>query len=145
MRTSAVVLLVLASSVVNLAVNPYSFTDQNVSVSTNAEKTSPASFLEQTTENSMGEPVLNSENSTPDEQVATQNGTLKGDDSINSTSLENPVDSRIGGLSNETIQSAIVPLPDGRIFYRGEPPYGYLPTSCPKENVGLPPLPFEPD
>lgn len=36
------------------------------------------------------------------------------------------------------------PLPDGRIFTRGEPPYGYLPTCSPK-NKDLPLIPIEPD
>jgi hypothetical protein len=128
---------------VNLGVNLCPFVNQNVSVSKDVEKTSPIPLLEQTTENSMGERGLNSENSTVDEQVTAQNGTLKGDDRINAPSSENPVNGRIGGLSNETVQSAIVPIPDGRIFYRGEPPYGYLPTVNPKENITIPLIPID--
>ena len=36
------------------------------------------------------------------------------------------------------------PLPDGRIFMRGEPPYGYLPTCSPKDK-DMPFVPVEPD
>jgi hypothetical protein len=36
------------------------------------------------------------------------------------------------------------PLPDGRIFTRGEPPYGYLPTCSPKDK-DMPFVPVEPD
>ncbi|HUW48558.1 MAG TPA: hypothetical protein VMW36_07440, partial [Patescibacteria group bacterium] len=36
------------------------------------------------------------------------------------------------------------PLPDGRIFMRGEPPYGYLPTCGPKDR-DMPFVPVEPD
>jgi hypothetical protein len=44
---------------------------------------------------------------------------------------------------NENV-SIPTPFPDGRIFTRGEPPYGYLPTCGPKDSV--PPfVPIEPD
>ena len=46
------------------------------------------------------------------------------------------------GLEND-IQPSKVPIPDGRIFYRGEPPYGYLPTCYPKKNISLPIIPLE--
>jgi hypothetical protein len=36
------------------------------------------------------------------------------------------------------------PLPDGRIFARGEPPYGYLPTCSPKDK-DMPFVPVEPN
>jgi hypothetical protein len=36
------------------------------------------------------------------------------------------------------------PLPDGRIFTRGEPPFGYLPTCSPKDR-DMPFVPVEPD
>lgn len=36
------------------------------------------------------------------------------------------------------------PLPDGRIFMRGEPPYGYLPTCSPKDK-DMPFFPVEPN
>lgn len=140
---SIVILIVLGSGVVNLAGNPCSFINQNVSVSEDAYKTSPVPLLEQTTENSMAERGLNNENSVVDEQVTVQNGTLKGEDSINSPSSENPVDSRTGGLLNETVQSAIVPIPDGRIFYQGDLPYGYLPTVNPKEDTSIPLIPID--
>ena len=140
---SIVILIVLGSSVVNLALNPCSFLNQNVSVSEDAYKTSPVPLLEQTTENSMAERGLNNENSTVDEQVTVQNGTLKGNDRINPPSSENPVDTRTGGLSNETVQSAIVPIPDGRIFYQGELPYGYLPTVNPKGDTSIPLIPID--
>ena len=138
-----VVLLAIFSSVANLAGNPCSFINQNVSVPKDADKTSPVPLLEQTTENSMAERGLNNENSTVDEHVTAQNGTLKGNDRINPPSSENPVDTRTGGLSNETVQSAIVPIPDGRIFYQGELPYGYLPTVNPKEDTSIPLIPID--
>ena len=127
----------------NLAGSPYSSLRQNLPVSTGAENISPVPLLEQTTENSMAEHGLNNENSTVDEQVNAQNETLKGDDRINPPSSENPVDNRTGGLSNGTVQSAIVPIPDGRIFYQGDLPYGYLPTVNPKEDTSVPLIPID--
>jgi hypothetical protein len=41
--------------------------------------------------------------------------------------------------SNENVPLP-TPLPDGRIFTRGEPPYGYLPTCSPKDKD----MPFVP-
>ncbi len=46
------------------------------------------------------------------------------------------------GLEND-IQPSKVPIPNGRIFYRGEPHYGYLPTCYPKKNISLPIIPLE--
>ena len=127
----------------NLAGDPCSFLSQNLSVSKDADKTSPVPLLEQTTENSMAERGLNNGNSTFDEQVTAQDETLKGDDCINPPSSENAVDNITGGLSNETVQSAIVPIPDGRIFYQGELPFGYLPTVNPKEDTSIPLIPID--
>jgi len=45
--------------------------------------------------------------------------------------------------SNENVPIP-TPLPDGRIFTRGEPPYGYLPTCSPKDK-DMPFVPVEPD
>ena len=45
--------------------------------------------------------------------------------------------------SSENV-SIPTPLPDGRIFLRGEPPYGYLPTCSPKDK-DMPFVPVEPD
>jgi hypothetical protein len=45
--------------------------------------------------------------------------------------------------SNENVPIP-TPLPDGRIFTRGEPPYGYLPTCSPKDR-DMPFVPVEPD
>jgi hypothetical protein len=45
--------------------------------------------------------------------------------------------------SNENVPIP-TPLPDGRIFMRGEPPYGYLPTCSPKDK-DMPFVPAEPD
>lgn len=143
MLASIVVLLVLVPGVANLADNPCSFLNQNFSVSKDADRTSPVPLFEQTRERSMPEHGLNNENSVVDEQVTVQNGTLKGEESINSPSSENAVDNRTGGLLNETVQSAIVPIPDGRIFYQGELPYGYLPTVNPKEDTSIPLIPID--
>jgi hypothetical protein len=49
--------------------------------------------------------------------------------------------SDVPSKENEPIPT---PIPDGRIFTRGEPPYGYLPTCSPKDKP-MPFVPLEPD
>jgi hypothetical protein len=65
------------------------------------------------------------------------------------TSCPDAVDSTqsLGQVSNVPNNENVplpTPLPDGRIFARGEPPYGYLPTCSPKDK-DMPFVPVEPD
>jgi hypothetical protein len=50
---------------------------------------------------------------------------------------------QVSNVPNENVPLP-TPLPDGRIFIRGEPPYGYLPTCSPKDK-DTPFVPVEPD
>jgi hypothetical protein len=58
-----------------------------------------------------------------------------------------------GSLQNDKVENALnidiplteAPIPNGRIFYRGESPYGYLPTCSPKPNSSFPIIPLELD
>jgi hypothetical protein len=61
-------------------------------------------------------------------------------DAVNSTESHGQV-SDVPSNGNVPIPA---PLPDGRIFTRGEPPYGYLPTCSPKDK-DMPFVPVEPD
>jgi hypothetical protein len=61
-------------------------------------------------------------------------------DAVNSTESHGQV-SDVPSDENVPIPA---PLPDGRIFMRGEPPYGYLPTCGPKDK-DMPFVPVEPD
>jgi hypothetical protein len=65
------------------------------------------------------------------------------------TSCSNAVDSaasrgQVSNVPSDENAPLPMPLPDGRIFMRGEPPYGYLPTCGPKDK-GMPFVPVEPD
>jgi len=61
-------------------------------------------------------------------------------DAIDSTGSRGQV-SNVPGNENVSLST---PLPDGRIFTSGEPPYGYLPTCSPKDGI-IPFVPVEPD
>jgi hypothetical protein len=58
---------------------------------------------------------------------------------------DGPQDNEAERLLNNGTAPADMHLPDGRIFLRGEPPYGYLPTVNPKENITIPLIPVELD
>jgi hypothetical protein len=139
---SAVLLVVLASSFVNLALDREPPLNQNISVSAEAGKAFPTSLPEKMALGSGGEQRSNVEDLAK-EQVRGLEETLEEDAWMNMPSTENRVRSEIEVFPNESILPSIVPIPDGRIFYRGEPPYGYLPTACPKQNLSLPPVSLE--
>jgi hypothetical protein len=73
------------------------------------------------------------------EPVINLNKTSSDDGDLNKPSSANTVNN----LSNEDFQPPDVPIPDGRIFLGGEPPYGYLPTVKPKENITIPLVPID--
>lgn len=75
-----------------------------------------------------------------DQIIEKQPETAPCPDAIDSTESHGQV-SDVPSSENEPIPT---PLPDGRIFTRGEPPYGYLPTCSPKDR-GMPFVPVEPD
>jgi hypothetical protein len=51
---------------------------------------------------------------------------------------------QVSDVPNSENNPLPTPLPDGRIFARGDLPYGYLPTCSPKDK-GMPFVPIEPD
>jgi hypothetical protein len=61
-------------------------------------------------------------------------------DAVNTT--ESP--EQVPDFSNNEIVPIPNPIPDGRIFMRGTPPYGYLPT-CSQKDRDVPFVPAEPD
>ena len=142
---SVAIIIVLASSPVYLTADPRPFLNQHVSVSEDTTKTNPTPLFGEAAQDSEGERGLIGENCTNKVQVEAHNESSIGDDNIEMHSNENPIQSGIEESSNESSQSTVVPIPNGRIFYRGEPPYGYVPTSYPKQNISLPPVPLDLD
>lgn len=53
-------------------------------------------------------------------------------------------DEQVSGVPSSENSPIPTPVPDGRIFNRGEPPYGYLPTCSPRDG-DMPFVPVEPD
>jgi hypothetical protein len=92
-----------------------------------------------------GERILKDEdNATMDNHIVPSE-TLNDVDVTKPSCDDDPQDNEAEkALNNDTVP-ADVPLPDGRIFLRGEPPYGYLPTVNPKENITIPRIPIELD
>ena len=70
---------------------------------------------------------------------------LSDDESVDKEFESNLQNDKIENALNSDIPPTEAPIPDGRIFYRGEPPYGYLPTCYPKQNISFPIIPLELD
>lgn len=132
--------VLFASGFLHLATNPRYVLDQHSSVSGELSKTSTSPLFVETTHGSEDRQGSIRGNSTTKEQADHHNETLAIDDITDTLSDENPVQSGIEESSNGSVQTAFPPVPDGRVFYRGDPPYGYLPTSYPKQNITLPPV-----
>ena len=140
---SAAVMLLLAACFVNLAMNPQLLVIQYRSISTDTRKTYPSPLLEGTPNDSMGGRDSNSGDCYIKEQVINSSETSKDEGDLNKPSSDNTVNNEVNNPPNENLPPADVPIPDGRIFLRGEPPYGYLPTVDPKENTTIPLIPLD--
>jgi len=140
---SAAVMLLLAACFVNLAMNPQLLVIQYRSISTDTRKTYPSPLLEGTPNYSTGGQDSSSGDCYTKEQVINPTETLKDEGNLNKTSSDNTANNEVNNLPNESSPPADVPIPDGRIFLRGEPPYGYLPTVNPKENIIIPLIPLD--
>ena len=137
------VMLVLGACFVTLAVNPQLVVNQDRSISTDTGKTYPSPLLEGTPNDSMGGRDSNSGDCYIKEQVINSSETSKDEGDLNKPSSDNTVNNEVNNPPNESLPPADVPIPDGRIFLRGEPPYGYLPTVDPKENTTIPLIPLD--
>ena len=137
------VMLVLGACFVTLAVNPQLVVNQDRSISTDTGKTYPSPLLEGTPNDSMGGRDSNSGDCYIKEQVINSSETSKDEGDLNKPSSDNTVNNEVNNPPNESLPPADVPIPDGRIFLRGEPPYGYLPTVNPKENMTIPLIPLD--
>jgi hypothetical protein len=84
------------------------------------------------------------DNATRDDYVVPSE-TLKDVDAGKPSYDDGPQDNATERVLNNGTAPADMHLPDGRIFLRGEPPFGYLPTVNPKENITIPLIPVELD
>ena len=140
---STAVMLVLGACFVNLAMNSQLLMNQDRSISADTGKTYPSPLLEGTPNDSTGGQDSNGGDCYTKEQVINPSETSKDEGDLNKPSSDNTVNNEVNNLPNESASPADVPIPDGRIFLRGEPPYGYLPTVNPKENMTIPLIPLD--
>jgi hypothetical protein len=140
---SIAVILVLAACFATLTMNPKLVVNQDRSISTDTGKTYPSPLVEGTPNDSTGGQNSNSGDRYTKEQVITPSETSKDEGELNKLTSENTVNKEVNNLPNESASPADVPIPDGRIFLHGEPPYGYLPTVNPKENTTIPLIPLD--
>lgn len=140
---SIAVMLVLAACFVTLAVNPQLVVNQDRSISTDTGKTYPSPLLEGTPNDSTGGRDSNIGDCYTKKQVINPSDTSKDEGDLNKPSSDNTFNNEVNNLPNESAPPADVPIPNGRIFLRGEPPYGYLPTVNPKENITIPLIPLD--
>lgn len=85
------------------------------------------------------------EDYTPQDDSAGPGGILSDARDVSKASENSLHDDRAETALNNDIPQPEVPVPDGRIFYRGESPYGYLPTCSQKQNISFPIIPVELD
>jgi hypothetical protein len=104
------------------------------------EVANPGSALKESTGNATNTETYFNAPGRDDQTVDEQPATASCPDAVNSA------DSRVQVSDFPSSENGPVPapLPDGRIFSRGELPYGYLPTCSPKDRV-MPFVPVEPD
>jgi hypothetical protein len=105
------------------------------------EATNPSSTIKELNKDTPADP-------NPYSNVIEQSGQFGDDQAKESpyshTITLNESDGQVINATSGESTPLPAPLPDGRIFPRGEPPYGYLPTCSPKDK-DLPYVPVEPD
>jgi hypothetical protein len=143
MLISVAVMLVLAPCFVNLAMNSQLLVNQDRSISTDTGKTYPSPLLEGMPNNSTEGQGSNIGDCYTKEHTVNSSEISKDEGELNKPSSDHTVNNEINNLPNDSAPPADVPIPDGRIFLRGEPPYGYLPTVNPKENITIPLIPLD--
>jgi hypothetical protein len=119
--------------------------EQDGSVSADANETNPSPLLgeeeysmEKTSSGKAEDCAIQADSATSGEISSDAEDVSKACES----SLQND---KVENALNSDIPPTEVPIPDGRIFHRGEPPYGYLPTCYPKQNFSFPIIPLELD
>lgn len=141
----AVVLVILMSCSASSMLNHQLAREQDGAISTDAGETNSSPLLGEA-EHSMEKAKRGkTKNCATSEDSASASETLSDTEDISRAFESDLQDDKVENALNNDIPQSEVPLPDGRIFYRGEPPYGYLPTCYPKQNISYPIIPPELD
>jgi hypothetical protein len=142
---SVAVLVLLVSCSASSTLNHQLTREQDGPVSADASETNPSPLLGEQ------EHITEKTSSGKAEDYAIQadsagSGEILSDaEDVSKTCERNLQNDKVENTLNSDIPPTEAPIPDGRIFYRGDPPYGYLPTCSPKPNSSFPIIQLELD
>jgi hypothetical protein len=141
----AVVLVILVSCSVSSTLNHQLAREQYGAISTDAGETSSSPLLGEAEHSvEIASSAKTEDGATKDDPASS--GEILSDAMDVSKACESKLqDDKDENALNSDIPPTEAPIPDGRIFHRGEPPYGYLPTCYPKQNISFPIIPLELD
>jgi hypothetical protein len=119
--------------------------EQDGAISADAGATTPSPLLGEAEHSVEKTSSGKNEDCAISDDSASSGEILSEDESVGKACESNLQNDKVENALNNDIPPTKVPIPDGRIFHRGEPPYGYLPTCYPKQNFSFPIIPLELD
>jgi hypothetical protein len=141
----AVVLVILVSCSASSTLNHQLTREQDGAISTDAGETNFSPLLGEAEQSVEIASSGKTEDYAIQDDSASSGGILSDAMNISKASESKLRDDKDKNALNSDIPPTEAPIPDGRIFHRGEPPYGYLPTCYPKQNISFPTFPPELD
>jgi hypothetical protein len=141
----AAVLVLLMSCSASSTLNHQLTREQDRSVSADASETNPTPLLGEAEHSMETASSGKTEDYALQDDSASSGEILSDDESVGKAFESNLQNDKVENALNNDIPPTEVPIPDGRIVHRGEPPYGYLPTCYPKQNFSFPIIPLELD
>lgn len=141
----ALVLAILVSCSASSMLNHQLTREQDGAISADAGETNPSPLLGEAEHSVEKASSGKNEDFAIQDDSASSGEILSEDESVGKAFESNLQNDKVENALNNDIPPTEVPIPDGRIFHRGEPPYGYLPTCYPKQNFSFPIIPLELD
>jgi hypothetical protein len=141
----AVVLVILMSCSASSTLNHQLACEQYRTISTDAGETNPSPLLGEAEHSVEKASSGKTEDYATKDDSASSGGILSDTEGVGKACESSLQNDKVENALNNDIPPTEVPIPDGRIFHRGEPPYGYLPTCYPKQNFSFPIIPLELD
>ena len=141
----AVVLVSLVSCSVSSTLNHQLAREQYRAISTDAGETNFSPLPGEAEQSVEIASSGKTEDGATKDDSASSGGILSDAEGVGKACESNLQNDKVENALNSDIPPTEAPIPDGRIFYRGEPPYGYLPTCYPKQNISFPIIPLELD
>jgi hypothetical protein len=141
----AVVLVILMSCSASSTLNHQLAREQYGAIPTDLGETNSSPFPGEAKQSVGKASSGKTEDCAISDDSASSGGILSNGESVDKAYESNLQNDKVESALNSDIPPTEVPIPDGRIFHRGEPPYGYLPTCYPKQNISFPIIPLELD